>query len=303
MLPVKRIPLLVIFFLTIYDFGYSQVPALQDPSNSSGHALFFKLYGGYGIRTPGSNIITASTSLVGGGANSSFTSSKVGLGAGLHFGGGIGLILNDFLNVGIDAEYLKGEDLSISATFANSPYYSTFSQLVTHSALSIVPNITFKAFSKPGYYFYTRIGILVNVNTKIQNTIKDSTYNASLGNTYVYLQDISEKFSYNVNFGAQLAVGVQFSISEILRGFGEVVGNYLPASPSSSISIINKRNFINGGESSNSTFVYNDTYANSGSNNFQSSTSGSTTTTSETLPKITHSINYVGINIGLVIRL
>ncbi len=300
---VKKILASFIIFLGISVLTYCQQPTGPKLKNNPGSNIFYiKIYGGYGLLTPGSNFLTASTSSVGGGSNSSFTSSNIGLGAGLHFGGGLGVVLNDFLNVGVDAEYLKGRDVSISSTFANSPYYSSFSQLLTHTVLSIIPNITFKALSKPNYYFYTRIGVVVAITTNLESTSRDSTFNASGGNTYVYLTDGDQKFTYNVNIGAQVAVGVQFRITQILRGFAEISGNYLPASPTSSTSTFKNQYIVNGGAPATANYNYNFTYSKSGSDDFQSSTNGNTTTASETLPRITHNINYIGLNIGLVLR-
>src|ERR1700733_4018256 len=230
---VKKILPAFLIFLTISCITYGQQPVVNPAKDNSANSIFYiKIYGGYGLLTPGSNILTASTSSVGGGTSSNFANSRLGMGAGLHFGGGVGVILNDFLNVGVDAEYLKAENISTNSTFSNSPYYSTESQLLTHSTLSIIPNITFKAFSKPTYYFYTRLGILIDIHTNLELTGDDSTYNASMGNTFIYLtKNGDQKYAYNLNIGAQVAVGIQFRISEILRGFAEIAGNFLPVSP------------------------------------------------------------------------
>jgi hypothetical protein len=300
---VKKIFPSIIIFLTVSVLAWCQQPTGPKPKDPSSNIFYIKIYGGYGILTPGSNFLTASTSSVGGGSNSSFTSSNIGLGAGLHFGGGLGFILNDFLNVGVDAEYLKARDISISSTYANSPYYSSFSQLLTHTVLSIIPNITFKALSKPTYYFYTRIGVVIAVTTNLENTSRDSTFNASGGNTYVYRTDGDQKFAYNINFGAQVAVGIQFRITQMLRGLVEISGNYLPASPSSSTATFKSQYIVNSGAPATVNYNYNYTYSKSGNDNFQSSTNGNTTTASETLPKIIQNINYIGINVGLAIRL
>src|SRR5580693_9202593 len=98
---VKKILPAFFIFLTIFSFTYGQQPSPEIPKkNPAGSVIYIKIYGGYGLLTPGSNILTASTNTVGGGSSSSFANSHVGLGAGLHFGGGVGVILNDFLNVG-----------------------------------------------------------------------------------------------------------------------------------------------------------------------------------------------------------
>jgi hypothetical protein len=302
---VKKILHAFIIFLTISSITYGQQPAAEVPkANPAGNIIYIKFYGGYGFLTPGSEIISASTSSVGGGTSSAFANSKVGLGAGLHYGGGVGFILNDFLNVGVDAEYLKAENISTQSTFSNSPYFSTESQLLSHSTLSIIPNITFKAFSKPTYYFYTRLGILVDIKTNLELTGDDSTYNASMGNTYVYLtKNGDQKFAYNLNIGAQVAVGVQFRISEILRGFAEIAGNFLPVSPVTLKWTFTTADHENGGAPLTTNYIYNFTYAKSGSAQFQTSTSGNTVTSSETAAKFTQNINYIGLNIGLVLRL
>ena len=182
-------------------------------------------------------------------------------------------------------EYLKAQDIRTASTYTNSRYYSTQSQLLTHSTLSIIPNITFKAFSKPTYYFYTRLGVVVDIHTSLELTGRDSTYTSSGGNTYEFITTGDEKYSYHVNIGAQVAVGLQFRITEVLRGFAEIAGSFLPAQLVTLVWNIKNQDITNGSQPSTSYYIYNIAYVKSGNNQNQVVINGSTTTDAETLPK------------------
>ncbi len=272
-----------LFFLTASFFtnlvNAQKAPA---PSESTSANFYVKVYGGYGLLTPGSFKGYGSTNS--NGSASSFKTPSTGLGAGLHFGGGIGVILNDFLNVGVDAEYLKGSDIKSNSIYTdNATYYYRSDNTIKQSVLSIIPNVTFKALSEPSYYFYTRLGIVIAVNTDIKTVEYDSSYN----NPNYNVTHANGKYTTKLSFGAEAAFGVQFTLSGNLRGFGEIVGFYLPSSPSSYN--YTSTNVSNGVTQPSNNYVY----------NYMSSGAYSSTGPTYNLPKITNNINYIGLNIGV----
>ncbi|HVM86757.1 MAG TPA: hypothetical protein VMT76_01125 [Puia sp.] len=281
----------VLAFILILGFQLSICYA-QSPATDR---FFIKIYGGYGILTPGSYKGNSTTSNY-----ENFSAGKSGAGAGLHYGAGIGFVANDFLNIGIDAELLRGK-LRSSTSSKDAYTYSLFRQTINYSVTNIIPNITFKALSKPGYYIYTRVGLILAISTKVKFTNFDSSY--SEGSGAVSITNGKENYYFKVNAGIQTSVGVQFNITSRLRGFGEMVGYILPASPVNS-----KQQYLNtsyGPTFSSYTTVnnYDYTYKRYGSYSAVStlnSTGGQDISSNR--PSITQNINYIGVNLGIVFR-
>jgi hypothetical protein len=125
-----------------------------------------------------------------------------GLGDGFKFGFGGSYILNDFINIGIDFDYFRStikknrdssyyfRDTDASGGMPDEYEYrerNTISYEAT--LLSITPNITFKAISKPKWFLYNKLGMVItfrpnslqedvtNVNTRAgwQGFYKDSS--------------------------------------------------------------------------------------------------------------------------------
>lgn len=261
----------------------------------SGTSFYVKLYGGYGLLTPGSyngGPVYSSE----GGLSSRFNTPSNAFGGGLHFGGGFGIILNDFLNIGVDAEYLKGRDINTVSLFTNSPFWAQSTNRISHTVTSIIPNITFKAISKPTYYIYTRVGLLLAINTNISTVKRDSSRNAM---SYT-VTNTTGKYNSGLSIGSTSAIGVQFNITENLKGFGEIVGFYLPWSPKSSTEN-GKSNTFNitvdpPTLSSSQQYERIINYKKSGVINYPLPPSWDA-------PKETHNINYIGLNIGVAYKL
>ena len=183
--------------------------------------LYVKLYGFYGLLTPGSQV-TTSTSSSSAGMATSFKTNSTGLGAGARAGIGIGLIASDFINLGIDADLLFGASLATDNFYKGSNYTYTSTTTTNFRVLSIIPNITFKALSRPAFYIYNRLGlvggIVLDYSTS-QSALNVPTTGAST--TYVYQTNYR---SNSLALGYQAALGIQFRISQSLRGYAEVVG-------------------------------------------------------------------------------
>ncbi len=270
--------------------------SLCNAQSSGSFKFYIKGYGGYGLLTPGSYKGNSPASNY-----SNFSTGKLGAGAGLHYGGGIGFIINDFLNAGIDLERVSGK-LHSSTSSKDDYTYSSFSQKINYSVTSIIPNVTFKALSRPGYFIYTRVGIIIAPNPEIEFINADSSY--SSGSGAVILTSGDEHYHFKINLGIQIAVGVQFNITEYLRGFAEIVGNILPASPvSSSQQYVNTSfgpSFARYSTTDNYIYTYK-RYGSYSPSSSLNSTGGSDIT--ESKPSITQDINYIGANIGIVLRL
>jgi hypothetical protein len=273
----KKLILLACFFSI-----FSSLIMAQKESEPN---FYVKIFGGYGILTPGAFKLTSTST-------TSFSVGSTGLGAGLHFGGGLGYILNDFLNLGVDAEYLKGNDLTASSTYSGVLGSGSSHSKIPYSVLSIIPNITFKALSKPGYLIYTRIGILITAQTKSSSIVYDSSDLIINHPNPIVASNTNTTYTYSVNVGVQAALGLQFHITGNLRGFVELVGNYLPITPTSSTAVA-VINYYNSGPTfvSTSTTTTQTSYKKSGNtgNNEQAS--------------MAYNVNYIGLNIGIALRL
>jgi hypothetical protein len=269
--------------LLLYSFVMLSISTAlaQKPSDAK---FYVKIFGGYGILTPGSFRLTSTSS-------TSYSVGNTGLGEGLHFGGGLGYIVNDFLNLGVDVEYLKGNDLKASSSNISFAGTESGNSKIPYSTLSIVPNITFKALSKPNYLIYTRIGILITASTKSSLVAYDSSDEITNTPHEIIARTNNTTYTYNVNVGVQAALGVQFRLTENLRGFVELVGNYLPITPASSTTNL-KINYYDPGPTyfSTSTSTTNITYNKSGN------------AAMNQLPSTTFNVNYIGLDIGLAMR-
>ncbi|WP_080055419.1 hypothetical protein [Spirosoma aerolatum] len=186
--------------------------------------FFLKAYGFYSLLTPGTEINYSGT-------QSQITSPTIykpvntHLGAGPRAGIGVGLIVSDFINVGVDADLLFGTPLQLTYdVFVGSGSTASFYKISTNTTLrvlSVIPNITFKALSRPSYYIYNRLGLVGGVvldYKTLSNTLQTPTRGATTTsvNTATYTKN-------SLALGYQAALGIQFRLSQSIRGFAEVV--------------------------------------------------------------------------------
>ncbi|GAB3318835.1 hypothetical protein GCM10027299_10860 [Larkinella ripae] len=183
--------------------------------------VYIKVYGFYGLITPGAQFRTSS-SLNMAGAATSYKVNTRGLGAGPRAGAGVGVIVSDFINLGIDADVLIGEKLTNDNVYVGSNYTYTSTSSVQFKVLSVIPNITFKALSRPSFYIYNRLG-LVGGFVLDYATTSNSLNTPNTGNKTIY-ENRDEYQKNTLAVGYQAALGIQFRISQRLRGFAEVVG-------------------------------------------------------------------------------
>jgi hypothetical protein len=213
---------------------YAQPVVSRDEDFSK---VYFKVYGAYGFLAPGSfkgnsEIITNEPVR--------FNVSKTGMGAGIRGGAGMGFIVNRFINIGLDGEYLAGkktllhQDISSMESKANhaSGYSLEGYRSIQHQVLSIVPNIVFKAISKQNYYIYNRLGVVIGIPLNItENYFQHYNYvNPDTVNVTPHtLLSRDASITYNGKYilkpsvGYQFAIGAQFVISDRLRASFEIV--------------------------------------------------------------------------------
>jgi hypothetical protein len=237
--------LAVIFILSVTcepvwaQMALSPEPQLSRPQSErqSGKALaenkfYAKVYGFYGLLAPGGfrgqgigaqNLDQRFT-----GSTNNYT-TKNSFGTGLRAGAGVGVVLNDFINVGIDGEYVLGNTATESYTRQNADTQDPQNYTLDYSytIINIIPNITFKAVSKPEYYIYNRIGLVVGIPTNLEFTSLIVENQAGNGFPQVYTEKRTFELEKKIGLGYQAALGIQFRISDNLRGFAEIVSSGL----------------------------------------------------------------------------
>jgi hypothetical protein len=271
--------------------GLTVAASLRSQAVSSGTQLYVKLFGGYGVLTPGSFRLASFTNQ---GMIGSTSQSKQGLGTGVRAGGGIGVIVSDFINIGADAEYLAGTSLSSNTNYSSASSYSFISQTkINYTALSIVPHIIFKAVSKPGYLIYNKVGVIVNLPMELKRTEFDSSFSKTAN--YYYSARKNGVSKIGLTLGLNVALGVQVRVTDKLRAFSELFGNYLVLSPTN---YDENRVEINNGKSSTSDF--HTKYIKEGETS--TTTSGTSTFTTVAVNGNTFNMNALGVNIGLSYR-
>jgi hypothetical protein len=303
------------FLLSLLAAGFCCQAQPEAPVTSSS-IFYIKAYAGYGLITPGGSRFYTEAPANGPNAPTTFSLSK-GLGYGLRYGGGLGVVLSDFLNAGIDVEFVPSSTISASSTGNNGTDQFTYTQSATYSALSLTPNVIFKALSKPSYYIYNRIGIILNLPSNLTQQSND-TITYATGTAYRY-QTVS-KFKIGLNPGLNVAVGIQFKITENLRGFGEIFANYLAMLPKTAVQTsLYETNQTNPSPSKTGTYYLdNITYVTKGSLAAETNTTlpGYPTTTpdgytisngyqysiQEVAAAAVFRMNNIGINIGLAFR-
>jgi hypothetical protein len=283
---MKKISILLFFLMTL---ATSMIQAQNENSDSK---FYIKVYGGYGLLTPGSYKLVSSSNA--GGATGNISLSKKGLGSGIRAGGGIGVIVSDFLNIGADVEYLSGTALKSSTSYLPATGFSYISETeITYSSLSITPHVIFKAISEPDYLIYNKLGLLLNLPTDLHKHQKDSSFDKAIA--YTYSADKAGVYRVGLTVGLNVALGVQFRISDKLRGYGEIFGNYLVLSPTD---YEEKRTEMNNGVTTDSEHRV--TYIKEGQTSY--SMNGNNTTSTLSVAGNRFNMNTLGINIGIAFR-
>ena len=272
----------------------SAVLVNQAQTETSNSTFYVKVYSGYGFIQPGSYKLVSTDNNAQGNVTGNTSLSKQGLGGGLRFGGGIGIIASDFLNIGADVEYLAGANLNSQSGFTSPNGYSAFiNTSITYTSLSITPHVIFKALSKPDYLIYNKLGILLNLPTELHKKEYDSSFNTTVVSTYV--SNLEGTYKIGLTVGLNVALGVQFRLTNQIRGYGEIFANYLVLEPTN----YDEKNAVvnNGTPTKYDTHI---TYIKSGQTSF--SQTGNSTTYTTSVSGNTFNMNAIGINIGIAYR-
>jgi hypothetical protein len=244
-----------IFTLSITALLWFAKTALSQSSDSAQPVklnkeprFVFSLHSGYALALGSTfqfypdNITNIAVSTPNGGAPSkqvTYRSQTKGLGEGFRYGAGIGYILNDFLNVGLDFDYFKStisrtRDSSMQSTqlMPNGVMGTnnfTEANTISYSAqlLTISPNITFKAISRPKFFIYNKIGgiIVLKPNAIQHQTVKDSWDANWQGYTRDSTSSTASRFNWGIQnpaFGFMGALGGQYKLFERVRIFAEL---------------------------------------------------------------------------------
>jgi hypothetical protein len=209
--------------------------------------IYVKLYGGYGIFTPGSFRVNTVYFLH---DTAVKVQMKKGLGNGARYGGGLGFVMNDFLNFGIDAEYHKGswEEDVLNARVDNSNYNIKTSK-IDYKTFSITPYVVFKALAKPKYFLYNKLGVLWTLPFTLTTTLQSNNASQLIleNDLNTFVENVSstttEKFKISSGVGLNVALGINHKVNERLRVFGEVFGNYSALSPKNSLKVDYNKTF------------------------------------------------------------
>ncbi len=212
--------------------AFLTITVYAQPVTSKNSSVYVKVYGAYGFLAPGS--YKGRPDLI---SNEPvrFHIAKIGMGSGMRAGAGVGFILNEFINVGIDGEYLSGNKVRLkenvtaaeSKAYMGSGYSLEARRSYGNDVISVIPNIVFKAISMPSYYVYNRLGVVVGfpVNMTEDYFQLYHYHNDNAGTHTVEDRTINIKYkgkhTLKPAIGYQFSIGVQMVISEKLRGFLE----------------------------------------------------------------------------------
>jgi len=208
------------------------VAVSAQPITSKTSSIYVKVYGAYGFLAPGS--FKGRSDMV---SNEpvNFPLEGLGMGGGVRAGVGIGIILNEFINLGLDGEYLMGTKIKLnqyttpeeSMRAGGSGYTLEAHRTLSHEVISVIPNIVFKAISKPNYYVYNRLGVVVGLPFGMtEDFFLYYHHHNDKGETHT-MEDRKKEILYKGKhtlkpaIGYQFSLGVQVVISERLRGFLE----------------------------------------------------------------------------------
>jgi len=162
-----------------------------------------------------------------------------GLGEGVRFGAGVSYIINDFINVGMDFDYFSStiskikdssyhESRNTQGNFYDYLYKDRIRITYDATLLTISPNITFKAISRPKFFIYNKVGAILTFRP---NSIERDEHQVFARTTtqggFYKDSSASDLLEYqwkikNPSYGFTGAIGVQAKIAEKFRVFGEL---------------------------------------------------------------------------------
>jgi hypothetical protein len=217
----------IIFSTIAYILFVLQLIAQDNPSKT-----YVKAYGAYSFLSPGSfkgePSVPSSDSI-------SYKVGKKGLGEGFRVGVGIGLILNNFINIELNAEYLKGNTIKNSAGYSDTKTTIRSVTTMTHSFLNVIPGISFKAVTKPSFHIYNRLGLILGIPLEVKEDYQYQYKKIILSGsgplpvrTYHNIVTTSQsEYQLKVGIGYTVTLGTQIRITDRVKAFVETTGSQL----------------------------------------------------------------------------
>ncbi len=172
--------------------------------------------------------------------NVSYSTPTEGLGQGFRLGGGLTYIVNDFINVGLDVDYLKStiyrdRDSSFNQSkilgIPGDPdeYIYTEQKRTSYDAtiLTFSPNITFKAISKPKWYLYNKLGAVISFNPGSTQTdlLTTNTRSGWQGFYKDVASSTAKTYKWGIKnpaYGFMGGFGAQFKVTQKIRVYSEL---------------------------------------------------------------------------------
>jgi hypothetical protein len=190
--------------------------------------FYAKIYGGYGLGTQTSykarnySIVRTTTDATSINVDQN-TAYKKGFGTGYRVGIGFGFVANDFINLGVDAEYHNFSDRTLSDVITT--IYSNGKRRVENTdyifngnMVRVTPSIMIKANFNPRFQLYTKLGLslapLFNLDYPINQTIIDSANASTFAET-------KREFTFAMPIGFDGSLGFQIRLNDKLRFFSE----------------------------------------------------------------------------------
>ena len=246
---MKKLFLLAMGFLLLNQTLFAQT----DSSSLSvqlkrQHRFYLSLHSGYAVALGSTfqfypdNITNIAVNMPAGGTPSkdvTYRAQTRGLGEGFRFGGGLSYVVNDFINIGVDLDYFQS---SISRTrdssmeqsqaisgggMATSSYRQSTTISYSARLLTIAPNITFKAISRPKFFIYNKIGAVVVLRPNaIQHEVEHDQYStSSAGVSKDSSSSTASRYDWGIHgpaWGFMGAIGAQVKLTERVRAFAEL---------------------------------------------------------------------------------
>ncbi|MEP7144120.1 MAG: hypothetical protein ABI707_14655 [Ferruginibacter sp.] len=172
--------------------------------------------------------------------NVTYSNPAKGLGNGFKFGFGGSYIINDFINVGLDFDYFMSTikkyrdsgfhiiNTVVSGSNGADEYAYTEHNALSYKAtlISLTPNITFKAISRPKWFLYNKVGAILTFrpNSKQEDVTDITTSTGWQGFYKDSVSRVEKKYEWQINnpaFGFLGAIGIQVKAAERIRVFAE----------------------------------------------------------------------------------
>lgn len=242
--------LLIILSLPVFSQVTSTIDSLASASPikiKREPRFYFNIHSGYNFALGSTfkfypdDISTVAVEMVENSAptkNTTYKATGKGLGEGFQYGAGLSFIINDFINVGVDVNYFKStiskvRDSSFhqihTVNGANSDVTYNERYTISYDAtlVTLNPNITFKAISRPKFFIYNKIGaVLIFRPNSIQLETQDAKmrmgWQGFFKDSSSYTQKRYEWGIKNPSLGFMGGIGAQVKLSEKLRAFSEL---------------------------------------------------------------------------------